>query len=285
MATTKKVTKKAAPIDQGETFVSLSMSSKNLGEGDGVAIEEKLHSLYNLQCIDTQIDKIVMLRGELPLEVQDIEDSVEGLKTRIANAEEEIRSAKETVASCNHGIAESKELAAKYQAQRDNVKNNREYESISKEIEYQELQVMACEKRIREANLLTEEKKALIEKTEADLAGLNTLLEAKKKELETIVEETAREEADLTRRREGFLANLDERMVIAYNKVRNSTRNKLAVVTVKEDGRRQYACGGCFTVVPPQRVADVNSSKRIIVCEYCGRILVSAEFERETPAE
>ena len=274
MATSKAKTV-ATPIDKGETFVSLSMDKK-LGDSDSLAIEEKLHTLYKIQQTDTKIDKIYLLRGELPLEVQDIEDEVEGLKTRIANANDEIAAAESAKANNNAKIAESEEALAKYNAQRDNVKNNREYDSISKEIEFQELEKLTCEKRNREANFLIEEKKALIEETQKTLTLREEDLAGKRKELETIVEETAKDEEALLKEREALVSVLDERMVIAYNKVRSNTKNKLAVVTVKRD-----ACGGCFNKIPPQRQIDIASSKKIIVCEYCGRILVNSDFEKD----
>ena len=274
MATTKAKTK-AMPIDQDETFVSLSMA-KNLGDNDSVAIEEKLHTLYRIQQTDTTIDRIHLLRGELPLEVQDIEDEVEGLKTRIANAKDEIAAAESAIATHRAQITECEEALAKYNAQRDNVKNNREYESISKEIEYMDLQKQFCEKKIRESNLLIEEKKALVAETEEHLKLREEDLDNKRKELETIVKETAKDEAQLMKEREELVAKIDERMFIAYNKVRENTKNKLAVVTVKRD-----ACGGCFAKIPPQRQLDIASSKKIIVCEYCGRILVNSDFEKE----
>ncbi len=274
MATTKAKTN-VVPIDQDETFVSLSMA-KNLGDNDSVAIEEKLHTLYKIQQTDTKIDKIYLLRGELPLEVQDIEDEVEGLKTRIANAKEEIAAAETANTSSRAQIKECEESLAKYNAQRDNVKNNREYESISKEIEYMDLQKQFCEKKIREANLLIEEKKALVEETQNHLAMREEDLENKRKELETIIKETAKEEAQLVKQRDELVTKIDERMYIAYKKVRSNTKNKLAVVTVKRD-----ACGGCFAKIPPQRQLDIASSKKIIVCEYCGRILVNSDFEKE----
>ena len=274
MATTKAKIK-TVPIDQDETFVSLSMA-KNLGDNDSIAIEEKLKTLYKIQQIDTKIDKIHLLRGELPLEVQDIEDEVEGLKTRISNATDEIASSEAANERARAEIKECEEALAKYTAQRDNVKNNREYESISKEIEYMDLQKEFCEKKIREANLLIEEKKALVEETRSHLAIREEDLDNKRKELETIIRETAKDEEQLEKQREELVAKIDERMLIAYNKVRSNTKNKLAVVTVKRD-----ACGGCFAKIPPQRQLDIASSKKIIVCEYCGRILVNSEFEKE----
>ena len=274
MATTKAKTN-VVPIDRDETFVSLSMA-KNLGDNDSVAIDEKLHTLYKIQQTDTKIDRIYLLRGELPLEVQDIEDEVEGLRTRISNATEEIAAAEAANTTSRAQIKECEESLAKYMAQRDNVKNNREYESISKEIEYMDLQKQLCEKKIREANLLIEEKKALVAETREHLEMREEDLENKRKELDTIIKETAKEEAQLVKQRDELVSKIDERMYIAYNKVRANTKNKLAVVTVKRD-----ACGGCFAKIPPQRQLDIASSKKIIVCEYCGRILVNSDFEKE----
>lgn len=274
MATTKAKTV-ITPIDKDETFVSLSMS-KNIGENDSISIEEKLHTLYKIQQTDTKIDKIYLLRGELPVEVQEIEDEVEGLKTRISKAEAEVASAQVAISNFRARISEAREALEKYNSQRDNVKNSREYDSITKEIEYQELDIESCEKKIRETNFLIEEKNALVADTKAQLALREEDLEGKRKELETIVEETAKDEEVLLKERNALEAKLDERILIAYNKVRNSTKNRLAVVTVNRD-----ACGGCFAKIPPQRQIDIASSKKIIVCEYCGRILVSPDFAKE----
>lgn len=273
--TTAKAVKKIieTPIDQRETFVSLS---KKMNDTDGIAMEEKLHTLYQVQLTDTKIDKIHLLRGELPLEVEDLEDEVAGLRTRLENAKSDIKDAEQRVSDYKLQGEEAKKLMAKYESQRDNVKNNREYESISKEIEYQELEQLSCEKKIREALAFIAEKTELVEKTKADLAGREEDLEAKKTELESIIEETAKEEAQLVEQKEALCAKLDERMVIAYNKVRSNAHNHLAVVTVQRD-----ACGGCFNKIPPQRQLDIASNKKIIVCEYCGRILVSNSFEEK----
>ena len=273
MATKKKVNKIETPIDPRETFVSLQ---KNMADTDSIAMEQKLHTLYRIQQTDTQIDKIYLLRGELPLEVQDLEDEIAGLNTRIANAKAEIKDIEKANAEHKHVIEESKHLVAKYDAQRDNVKNNREYESISKEIEYQELEQQVAAKKIRENEIEITEKKQVVETAQKDLAVRQADLVEKKKELETIVEETAKEEEALLKDRETLVGQIDERMMVAYTKVRANAHNKLAVVTV-----RRGACGGCFNKIPPQRILDIEESKKIIVCEYCGRILVSSAFENE----
>ena len=273
MATKKKVNKIVTPIDQRETFVSLQ---KNMADTDSIAMEQKLHTLYRIQQTDTKIDKIYLLRGELPLEVQDLEDEIAGLQTRVSNAKAEIKEIEKANADHKHAIEESKHLIAKYDAQRDHVKNNREYESISKEIEYQDLEQQVAAKKIRENDALIDEKKVVITEAEDQLAHRQKDLVEKKKELETIVEETAKEEEDLLKQREELASQIDERMMVAYTKVRANAHNKLAVVTVTRD-----ACGGCFNKIPPQRRLDIEESKKIIVCEYCGRILVSSAFEKE----
>ncbi len=273
MATKKKVNKIVTPIDQRETFVSLQ---KNMADTDSIAMEQKLRTLYRIQQTDTKIDKIYLLRGELPLEVQDLEDEIAGLHTRITNAKAEIKEIEKVNAEHKHVIEESKQLFARYNAQRDNVKNNREYESISREIEYQELEQQVAAKKIRENEALISEKKQLIEETQKTMAARESDLVEKKKELDTIVEETAKEEEELLKERENLVGQIDERMMVAYTKVRANAHNKLAVVTVNRD-----ACGGCFNKIPPQRRLDIEESKKIIVCEYCGRILVSSAFEKE----
>ena len=273
MATKKKVNKIVTPIDQRETFVSLQ---KNMADTDSIAMEQKLRTLYRIQQTDTKIDKIYLLRGELPLEVQDLEDEIAGLNTRIANAKAEIKDIEKVNAEHKHVIEESKHLMAKYDAQRDNVKNNREYESITKEIEYQDLEQQVAAKKIRENDALIAEKKEVVEDAQKELALRESDLVEKKKELDTIVEETAKEEEELLKEREALVGQIDERMMVAYTKVRANAHNKLAVVTVTRD-----ACGGCFNKIPPQRRLDIEESKKIIVCEYCGRILVSSKFEQE----
>ena len=273
MATKKKVNKIVTPIDQRETFVSLS---KNMADTDSIAMEQKLRTLYRIQQTDTKIDKIYLLRGELPLEVQDLEDEIAGLNTRIANTKAEIKDIEKVNADHKHVIEESKHLIAKYDAQRDHVKNNREYESITKEIEYQDLEQQVAAKKIRENEALISEKKQVVEDAQKDLGLRQADLVEKQKELETIVEETAKEEEALLKERENLVSQIDERMMVAYTKVRANAHNKLAVVTVSRD-----ACGGCFNKIPPQRRLDIEESKKIIVCEYCGRILVSSAFENE----
>jgi predicted nucleic acid-binding Zn-ribbon protein len=273
MATSKKTNTVIPPVVEGETFTSLQIA-KDLGSD--VSMETKLRLLYRLQQTDTRIDKIYLLRGELPLEVQDLEDEIEGLNTRIAHLEKDIKDGEAFIAQKKIDIESSKALIEKYEAQRNNVKNNREYDSLSKEIEFQSLEIELAEKRINDTGKqLVEKKNALTEAT-AVLEGRSVDLDNKRKELETIIEETQKEEEMLLKQSEELQAQIEPRMLNAYKKVRSNLRNKMAVVTVKRD-----ACGGCFNKIPPQRQLDIALSKKIIVCEYCGRILVSPEFENE----
>ena len=261
----------ATPIDQRETFVS---AAKSVTETDGVTMEEKLRTLFKIQQADTSIDKIHLLRGELPLEVQDLEDDIAGLNTRIANTQAEIKDAEKYLSELRAKIDECKVLVTKYEEQSKKVMNNREYESINRQIEFQQLEQEASEKHIRETNLLLAEKAEFLDKTRKELEGREIDLKNKKAELEQIITETAREEEQLEAHKVELAKKLDERMYVAYNRVRDNAKNHLAVVTV-----RRGACGGCFNQIPPQRQLDIAQNKKIIICEYCGRILVSPEFD------
>ena len=273
MATSKKTNTVIPPVVEGETFTSLQIA-KDLGSD--VSMETKLRLLYKLQQTDTKIDKIYLLRGELPLEVQDLEDEIEGLKTRIANLDKDIKDGEAFMAQKKIDIESSKDLIAKYEAQRNNVKNNREYDSLSKEIEFQSLEIELAEKKINDTQKQLVDKKAALADSTAVLEGRSEDLDNKKKELETIIEETQKEEEMLLNQSAELEKQIEPRMLNAYKKVRSNLRNKMAVVTVKRD-----ACGGCFNKIPPQRQLDIALSKKIIVWEYCGRILISPEFENE----
>ena len=205
-----------------------------------------------------------------------MEDDIAGLETRISNLSKEIADAEAFIAQKKQDIITSKSLIEKYEAQRNNVKNNREYDSLSKEIEYQDLDRELSEKRIKDTTrVMGEKKEALASATEL-LEGRRIDLVNKKQELESIIDETKKDEEILLKESEEIQSQIEVRLLNAYKKVRSNTRNKLAVVTVKRD-----ACGGCFNKIPPQRQLDIASSKKIIVCEYCGRILVNPEFENE----
>lgn len=238
-----------------------------------ISIEEKLRALFELQKVDSEIDKIKILRGELPLEVQDLEDEIVGLETRVQNLEEETKSLDTAVANKKTEIANAQQLIKKYQEQQNNVRNNREYDPLSKEIEFQTLEIELCEKRIREFNVQISVKKEQIDQSKAQLEERQTDLSNKKNELEEISMETKKEEDNLLGKSKDLETIIEPRLVTAYKRIRGNARNGLAVVTVERD-----ACGGCFNKIPPQRQLDIKSRKKIIVCEYCGRILVDSEI-------
>ena len=245
----------------------------NSAEAKEMTVEEKLKALYDLQVVDTSVDKIRILRGELPLEVQDLEDEIEGLQTRVSKFDEDIENLEKSIAGKKQEIQNSQGLIKKYEDQQNNVRNNREYDSLSKEIEFQTLEIELCEKRIKEFTAQIEEKRSIIEESSTVLNERKADLENKKKELDDIVAETQKEEEVLLEKSESIQGMIDARLISAYHKIRGNARNGLAVVTVERD-----ACGGCFNKIPPQRQLDIASRKKIIVCEYCGRILVDKDI-------
>jgi predicted nucleic acid-binding Zn-ribbon protein len=238
-----------------------------------ISVEEKLKALFELQKVDSEIDKIRILRGELPLEVEDLEDEIAGLGTRISNYEDEVASLEVAINNKKGEIKNSQELVKKYKEQQDNVRNNREFESLSKEIEFQTLEVELCEKRIREFTAQVKSKKEIITEAISRMDERKIDLANKQKELEDIVSDTRKEEEQLMARSEEVSQIIESRLVVAYKRIRGNARNGLAVVTVQRD-----ACGGCFAKIPPQRQLDIQSRKKIIVCEYCGRILVDGDI-------
>ena len=238
-----------------------------------LTIEEKLRALYSLQIVDSDIDKIRTLRGELPLEVQDLEDEVAGLETRITNLKAETAEMEKSILNKNNEIVNSQGLMKKYEEQQNNVRNNREYDSLSKEIEFQALEIELCNKKIREFTVLLNEKNAVMEEALKVLEERTKDLEGKKAELDDITRDTQKEEEILDKRSEELQPLIEERLLTAYKRIRSNARNGLAVVSVQRD-----ACGGCFNQIPPQRQLDIKSRKKIIVCEYCGRILVDDEI-------
>ena len=237
------------------------------------SMEEKIVALYELQKVDSKIDEINKLKGELPLEVQDLEDEVAGLQTRIENINSEIEELNLLTKQRKEEIEQSKALIVKYDEQIKNVRNNREYDSLSKEIEYQTLEIELNEKRLKEYSAEMKTKKAIAEEAETARGERNIDLEQKRSELDTIDKETAEEVAALKIEEDKAREKIDERLLSAYNRIRGNVRNGLAVVTVKRD-----ACGGCFNRIPPQRQYEIRQNRKVIVCEYCGRILVSDEF-------
>jgi uncharacterized protein len=241
-----------------------------------IPIEDRLRALYSLQLVDSEIDKIKTLRGELPLEVQDLEDEIAGLETRLGNLREEVVTLDKSVQKKYNEISESEALIKKYEEQQKNVRNNREFDSLSKEIEYQNLEIELFNKKIREFNTLIEEKKVVIKESEATLAERKSDLDNKKSELDEIISDTQKEEEGLYKKLDKVQGIIEERLLTAYEMIRSNARNGLAVVPVQRD-----ACGGCFNQIPPQRQLDIKSRKKIIVCEYCGRILVDDEIIKE----
>jgi predicted nucleic acid-binding Zn-ribbon protein len=242
-----------------------------------ITVEEKLRSLFKLQLVDTQIDKIRIVRGELPLEVQDLEDELAGLQTRIANLEDEVGQLDQSIKDKKNAITEAINLIKKYEAQQGNVRNNREFDSINKEIEYQSLDMQLSEKRIKEFKAAIDAKNDLIEQSKIILSERSNDLEHKKAELADIVAETEKDEQLLIEQSNIAAAKIEERLYTAYKRVRSNAINGLAVVAIQRD-----ACGGCFNKIPPQRQMDIRLRKKIIVCEYCGRILVDPEIADET---
>jgi len=253
------------------------MAKENTGaDVKEMTVEEKLKALYDLQVVDTSVDKIRILRGELPLEVQDLEDEIEGLQTRVSKYDEDIENLDKAIQGKKQEIQNAQGLIKKYEEQQNNVRNNREYDSLSKEIEFQTLEIELCEKRIKEFTAQIDDKKAIIEESSTVLNERKTDLENKQKELEDIIAETKKEEEVLLGKSESIRKIIDSRLLTAYTKIRGNARNGLAVVTVERD-----ACGGCFNKIPPQRQLDIASRKKIIVCEYCGRILVDPQINEK----
>ncbi|MCF8380249.1 MAG: hypothetical protein K9H49_11765 [Bacteroidales bacterium] len=238
-----------------------------------ISVEDKLNALFQLQTADTSIDKIKILRGELPLEVQDLEDEIVGLETRVHNFEEEVQKLELEIANKNQEILNAETLIKKYQEQQDNVRNNREYDSLSKEIEFQTLEIELCKKKISEFSSQNKSKMEQINDARAIFEERKSDLEAKKSELDEIVSDTQKDEDNLEKKSLEIQAIIEPRLLTAYKRIRANARNGLAVVAVERD-----ACGGCFNKIPPQRQLDIKSRKKIIVCEYCGRILVDDEI-------
>ncbi len=248
------------------------MTDTKVTKDEEVSVEQKLIALYTLQQIDSQIDKIKIVRGELPLEVEDLEDEIAGLETRIANFHKEEEEQKESITEQKGVIKDSQTLISKYKEQQMNVRNNREYDSLSKELEFQTLEIELAEKKINEVVYKIELLNTEVTKSEEKLKDRKIDLEEKNKELDDIVDETVIEEdklSDLSTKNEKLI---EDRLITAYKRIRENARNGLAVVQIERD-----ACGGCFNKIPPQHQLDIRVHKKIIVCDYCGRILVDNE--------
>lgn len=237
-----------------------------------VSVAEKLDALFELQKIDSEIDRIRTVRGELPLEVQDLEDELIGLETRLKKLQDDIKEVEQEAADRKNAMKDAEAAIAKYKEQQSNVRNNREFESLDKEIEFQNLEIKLHEKRIKEAKFALSGKKEAMEEAKARLDLRKGDLAAKKAELDEIVSETQKEEDALTDKSNKAKELIDARLVVAYNRLRENAKNGLAVVPVDRD-----SCGGCFNKIPPQRQLDIQSKRKVIVCEHCGRILVPTQ--------
>ena len=235
-------------------------------------VAKKLEALEKLQAIDSKIDEVKKVRGALPEEVQDLEDEIAGYQTRLSKQEEEKKELEDAIEANRSAIKDAEKLIKKYEEQQMNVRNNREYDAITKEIELQQLEIQILEKRIKESYEKIEAKGAETDETKEMLSERKKDLNGKKEELESIVKESEEDEEKMDKERAKATKNVEERLLKSYEKVRNNMRNGLAVVPVKRG-----ACGGCFNIVPPQKQAEIREKKKIIVCEHCGRILSDVE--------
>ena len=243
-----------------------------------LTVEQKLKALFQLQTMLSKIDEIKTLRGELPLEVQDLEDEIAGLSTRIDRIKAEVAELKSSIAGKKVEIETAKASVAKYKDQQDNVRNNREYDVLTKEIEFQSLEVELCEKRIKEYTASIKEKEEEIVKSQNLLEERKKDLEVKKNELDEIVAETKQEEEKLREKAKNLEATIEPRLLQAFKRIRKNSRNGLGITYVQRD-----ACGGCFNKIPPQKQLDIRMRKKIIVCEYCGRIMIDPELAGVEP--
>lgn len=249
------------------------MAKATIKEKIEASIEEKLKALYVVQLIDSKVDRIRTVRGELPLEVQDLEDLVAGLQTRLVNYTEEVNELEKQISDKKNAIKDHQNNIKKYEAQQNKVRNNREYDAITKEIEFQNLEIQLCEKRIKEFKAIIAGKKEFLDNAENELNDKKKDLKIKKDELDEIVSETQKEEEDLLAKSQKQFKLIENRLQKAYSRIRSNSHNGLAVVPVERN-----ACGGCFNKIPPQRQLDINMHKKIIVCEHCGRVLVAGNI-------
>ena len=238
-----------------------------------LTVEEKLKTLYNLQTTLSAIDEKRALRGELPLEVEDLEDEIEGLTTRVEKIEYEIQDFQNAINQKRGEIENAQASVERYQRQLDDVKNNREYDTLTKEIEFQTIEIELCNKKIKEAFIKVDECKRDLEKADALIADRQQALEEKRNELDEIMEETKEEEDKLKAKAKELEEKIEPRLLSSFKRIRKGARNGLGIVTVQRD-----ACGGCFAKIPPQRQLDIKMHKKVIVCEYCGRIIVDPEL-------
>ncbi len=240
-------------------------------------LEEELQALYSLQNIDSLVDEIRVLRGELPVEVEELEATIDALKLRVAKQQEEMESLEKMITEKKNAAKDSQVLIKKYESQQNKVRNNREFESLTKELEFQKLEIQLSDKRVKEYKASILAKEELMKQSEALLAEKNKDLKAKKDELEKIVSETEKEEKDLLKKSADAKAHIDQTLLNAYNRIRPNFKNGLAVVTIERG-----ACSGCFVKIPPQRQTEITAHKKLVVCEHCGRILVDKSLIDDT---
>lgn len=249
------------------------MAKEAKNEPKELTVEQKLKTLFALQTMVSEIDKIKILRGELPLEVQDLEDEIIGLSTRIDKIKSEVDELKSAIAGKRVEIEAAKAAVDKYKSQQDNVRNNREYDFLTKEIEFQTLEIELCEKRIKEFSVEEQEKSTEVGGSVSALEERQKDLDQKKSELDEIVSETKQEEEKLRDKAKDLETKIEPRLLQSFKRIRKNSRNGLGIVYVQRD-----ACGGCFNKIPPQRQLDIRSRKKVIVCEYCGRIMIDPEL-------
>jgi len=273
-AAKKSAAKKPAAKKPAAKKPAAKKPAAKAGQPIEFSVEQKLKALYDLQNVDSEIDKIRIQRGELPLEVQDLEDDIAGLQTRIDNFNEETGALETDISNKENQIKEAKAAIKKYEKQQDNVRNNREYDSLTKEIEFQKLEMQLADKKIIEFKATIENKTEVISDSKTSLKERKGDLKHKKKELDDIIADTEKEEKKLIRKSNGAEKVIEERLLTGYKRIRDNARNGLAVVAVERD-----ACGGCFNKIPPQRQLDIRLHKKVIICEHCGRILVDPEIQ------
>ncbi len=249
------------------------MATDKTKNEQSLTVEQRLKALYELQTILTEIDRIKTIRGELPLEVKDLEDNIEGLHTRVEKYQHEIEDLRRNSVAEGEKINEAQAKIARYKEQLDNVRNNREFDLLSKEIEFQTLEIELCQKHINEYSRVIDNKSREITATEETLVDRNHILQEKKAELEEIVSETRQDEERLREQAKALEPNIDARTLAAFKRIRKNARNGLGVVYIQRN-----ACGGCFNRIPAQKQMEIKMHKKIIVCEYCGRIMIDPEL-------
>ena len=238
-----------------------------------VSVEDRLKALFQLQTIDSEVDKIRIVRGELPLEIQDLEDLLAGLKTRLDKLSDELEIISNDLSAKKNTILDASVLVEKYEKQLKNIKNNREFSSLTKELEYKGLEIQLNDKHIVELQAKVLHKEEVINESKQQISEREEELLVKNKELAAIVKETEKEEKALLKKSNKAQVVIEERILSAYSRIRSKVRNGLAVVSVDRD-----ACGGCFNQIPPQRQLDIQMHKKVIICEHCGRILVDSNI-------